>query len=226
MLANSLNKSAIVQSGKVNTNTALPAAEITNDQTDTILSKEEIAARLAEADQNPTNISYQKSLGIALYKYAGMKQDAELLLDVTRLLKRVYESDPKDYEVIVALGNCFFDAGLIKKDDQTFKNSKKYYLEALNIKPSDLDVVADIGLIYALSIPPDNVKAIAEFEKALKSDPNHERSLQAIVQAHITQNNESEAKKYFARLQKVNPQNLRLPDFQKQLSAMQISESK
>ena len=226
MLANSLNKSEMARSSNVGANSPEPKPQIPAEASDTNLSKEEIAARIAEADQNPSNISYQKSLGFALYKYAGMKQDAELLLEVTRLLNRVYESDPKDYDVLVALGNCFFDAGLIQKNDQTFKNSKKYYLEALAIKPADLDVVADIGLIYALSTPPDNVKAIIEFKKALKSDPNHERSLQAIVQAHISLKNITEAEKFMARLQKANPQNLRIPDFQKQLSAQPSSESK
>lgn len=222
MLANSLNKSEMARPSAV----ATPQSQSTNAQGETNLSPQEITARIAEADQNPTNISYQKSLGIALYKYAGMKQDADLLLEVTRLLNRVYESDPKDYEVLVSLGNCFFDAGLIQKNDQTFKSSRKYYLEALAIKPDDLDVVADIGLIYALSVPPDNAKAIVEFEKALKADPNHERSLQAIVQAHITQNNLTEAEKFFARLQKVNPQNPRIPNLQQQIAGQTTNQPK
>lgn len=217
MFANSLNRNDTARVRNVGVSETGNTPETGQNQNRTTLSSEEINSRIAEADQNPTNISFQKNLGLALYRYAGEKQDGDLLVEVARLLNRAYENDPKDYEVLISLGNCYFDAGLIKKNDEIFQKSRKYYTEALAIKPNDLDVIADIGLIYALSQPPDNAKAIVEFKKALGADPNHERSLQSIVQAYISQKNFTEAEKFLERLEKVNPQNVRLADLKNQL---------
>ena len=52
------------------------------------LSNDEIDAKIAEADKDPNNLQYQKNLGTALYQYATMKQDAELLQKSIRLLER------------------------------------------------------------------------------------------------------------------------------------------
>jgi tetratricopeptide (TPR) repeat protein len=226
MLANSLNKSEISRMGIASVNTNKAPVENSQNQNDVTLSKEEITARIAEADQNPTNISYQKDLGMALYKYAAMKQDAPIMMEVARLLGRVYESDPKDFEVITTLGNCYFDAGLLQTNDEIFQKSRKFYLEALAIKPNDLDVIADIGSTYSLSKTPDNAKAVAQFEKALKSDPNHERSLQGIIQVYISLKKLPEAEKLLARLEKINPQNPRVPELRKQLAGEPSSELK
>src|SRR5687767_13221499 len=75
-LANSLNRSAA--------NSPLPVAntapaKVVNSNTDE-LSNEEIAAKIGEADKNPTDFAYQKNLGISLYKYAvSVKKDPSLL---------------------------------------------------------------------------------------------------------------------------------------------------
>jgi tetratricopeptide (TPR) repeat protein len=219
MLANSLNKSEMSRMGSPPVNANKAPVENSKDQSDVTLSKEEITARIAEADQNPTNISYQRDLGLALYKYAALKQDASILMEVTRLLGRVYENDPKDLEVMIVIGNCYFDSGLRQKNDEIFQKSRKYYVEALTIKPNDLEVISDLGMTYSLSKPPDNVKAVAQFEKALKSDPNHERSLQGIIQVYITEKKLNDAEKLLAQLEKINPQNPRLPELRQQLSA-------
>ncbi len=226
MLANSLNKTDMSRSESLKTNVSNASAQNQQNQGDETLTSEEITQRIGEADQNPTNISYQKELGIALYKYAGMKQDADVLLSVTRLLNRVYEANPKDEDVLIALGNCYFDGGLIKKDNAIFQKSRKYYEEALKLNPNDLDVVADIGLIYALSVPPEHDKAIAEFQKALKKDPDHVRSLQSIVQSLVYQKDIPEAEKFLARLEKVSPQNPRIPDLKAQIAGQPSNLSK
>ena len=223
MLANALNRNEISQLRAENEQQKKAAASSAQSQNETTLSAEEIQKRISEADQNPTNITFQRKLGIALYSYAGMKQDAELLSEVTRILDRVYQSDPKDYEVLVALGNSYFDIGLLKKEYEKLLKSRNFYLEALTIKPNDIEVRTDLGLSFLLSNPPETDKAIAEFEKSLKENPGHEKTLRAISQAYIGEKNFNEAEKYLAQLQIVNPQNPHLPGLQNQLKAERSS---
>src|SRR6187551_2370736 len=92
VLANKLNGSemATLRAGVAQpappSNTA-PAAPVGNRPEDT-LSTEEIKAKIAEADKNPGNFSFQKDLGVALYKYGAMKQDESLLEEAVRILER------------------------------------------------------------------------------------------------------------------------------------------
>src|SRR5688572_2432592 len=76
LLANAFNRSELDALRAEN-------ARLKNDRTQTTsqpdLTADEIRQRIAEADQNPDDFSFQKNLGIALYRYAAMKQDAELL---------------------------------------------------------------------------------------------------------------------------------------------------
>src|SRR4029079_7426476 len=65
------------------------------------LSNDEIRAKIAEADRNPSNLAFQKNLGLALYRYATLKKDADLLAESARLLERAAALDPKDFEVLV-----------------------------------------------------------------------------------------------------------------------------
>ncbi len=219
LLANALNRSDINQLRSEVEQQKKAAASSPQTQNETTLSADEIRKRISEADQNPTNIAFQKNLGTALYSYAGMKQDAALLSEVTRILGRVYQDNPTDYDVLVALGNAYFDIGLLRKEYENLLKSRNFYLEALAIKPKDIEVRTDLGLSYLLSNPPETDKAIAEFEKSLQENPNHEKTLRAISQAYIGEKNFKEAEKYLALLQNVNPQNPNLADLQNQLKA-------
>src|SRR5687768_15553102 len=81
MLANTLNRNdlaarpvPIQQLAAAPTNPADPTQGTT-------LTPDEIKARVAAADADPKNFSFQKSLGISLYRYASLKQDAAVLPD-------------------------------------------------------------------------------------------------------------------------------------------------
>lgn len=216
-MANALNKSEIDNLRSENERQKKAVSEVPQNQNDTTLSDEEINKRIFEADQNPTNVEFQKSLGLALYQYAGMKQNAELLGEVTRLLGRSYQNDPKDYDVLVALGNSYFDIGLIKKEQENLQKSRDYYQEALKIKPKDIEVRTDLGLTFLLINPPETDKALLEFEKSLQENPNHEKTLRGIAQALISQKKFDEAGKYISKLKEVNPQSPHLTELQNQL---------
>ena len=169
------------------------------------LTAEEIRQKINQADQNPSNFSFQKNLGIALYRYGTMKQNAELLNDASRILQRANELNPKDYEVLVALGNLFFDIGYVNKSNEHFQKAREFYEKALNQRPNDVDVRTDYGLSFFLESPPNYEKAIAEFQKSLAENPKHEKTLQFLIQAYLKTGEKQEAENYLAKLKQINP---------------------
>ncbi len=226
LLANALNRSELnnlraeIERAKNSQN------EATQNQSGLTLSEEEIREKIAEADRDPNNFDFQKNLGLALYRYAAMKQDAELLSEVGRLLNRAFESNKQDYDVAVTLGNIYFDIGYFEKDNAQFQNARKFYLIALEQKPNDADVRTDLGLTYFLVNPPEAEKAISEFQKSLQTNPKHEKTLQVLTQTLLSQNNTLEAEKYLAKLKEVNSGNQYLSEMETRLAQIKASPQK
>lgn len=176
------------------------------------LSEDEIAKKIASADQNPDNFEFQKNLGLALYRYASVKQDAKLLEEVLRLLTRARRLDAKDYDVTVALGNVNFDSALLNKDNEKFRLAREFYQTALEQKANDVDVRTDLGLTYFLENPPETDRAVAEFQKSLQIDKKHEKTLQVLTEALLSENRMEDAEKYFELLKQVNQNSEFLPE--------------
>lgn len=206
MFANSLNRSELASKS---TSIEQPAnSQPTNQQTaGNILSPEEIKSRIAAADQNPNDFSYQKSLGLSLYRYASLKQDASLIPETIRIMQRASEIDPADRDLQIGLGNAHFDAGYFNKDNPSFERAREFYNKALTRVPTDVDVRADLALTYFLQEPPDLKTAVAEFEKGLAINPKHERSLQFLTQTYVKQNEIVKASETLDRLKAANPSN-------------------
>lgn len=186
-----------------------------------VLSDEEIRAKIAEADQNPDNFDFQKNLGIALYRYATVKQDAQLLTEVERLLSRAHKLNEKDFEVLESLGHTYFDIGYARKDNENFQKSREIYDMALDVKPDAIDIKTDYGLTYLFENPPQNEKAIEQLENVLQENPKHERALQFVAQAHARQKNLKEAEGYLAKLREVNPQSQFIAEVESQIKQNQ-----
>jgi len=205
-LANSINRSAVTVSGPqtlaTSANSVPTAGAAEPDLTDA-----EIRSKIAEADQNPKNLAFQKDLGISLYRYAAMKQNAGLLGDAVRILERANSINEKDFDILVALGNAHFDIGFYKKDAMSFQTAREIYAKSLSIKPGDPDVMTDLGLTYFLQEPPALERAVVELQKVSDANPRHERSLQFLVQTYLKQNNLSDAEKAFTKLKSINPNN-------------------
>lgn len=219
LLANALNRSEMdvlrAENGRLkNAQTAGANDDLTED---------EIRQRIAEADQNPTNFSFQKSLGLALYRYGVMKQDTGRLEEVARILQRAYELNPKDYEVLVALGNLYFDLGYFKKENDKFQKAREYYDLALKLRPGDVDVRTDLGIAYFLENPPQNVKAIAEFERSLQENPKHQKTLQFLIQALIKEGKKAEAENYLERLKEIDPNTPTLSEMETQMTQADVN---
>jgi tetratricopeptide (TPR) repeat protein len=168
------------------------------------LTPDEVRQKIERADQSPANIQYQRDLGMSLYLYAGVKKDAALLPDAKRLMLRAYGKDPKDLELLLALGNVSFDLGQSKQDNKNLEEARGYYTQALQLKPKQIDVQTDIGSTYYLETPPQYEKALAEYHKSLELDPEHTRTLDNISRTLIMMGKLNEAEEPLAKLRKVD----------------------
>jgi len=83
-------------------------------------------------------------------------------------LQSVLARDPKNVQAWIQLGNDFFDTHQPQK-------AVEAYGRALELKPNDPDVLTDQGVMYKELGQFD--KAIANFEKANKTNPTHVQSL-------------------------------------------------
>ena len=204
-VANSINRKQIADlQTELGSLKNAPKKEVEPD-TESTLSEQEIRDKIDEADGNPENLEFQKSLALALYRYSTIKQDALWLPDVIRLLTRAYDKNPEDHSLLVTLANIYFDISLYKPDEVSIKKSRELYQKALEIKPNDADVRTDLGLTYLLVNPPENDKAVIEFNKSLKINSKHERTLQSLAQAMIALGKPKEAADYISKLKEVNP---------------------
>jgi len=226
LLANALNRNELNSLRAENERLAKSENQSNQSESELSLSVDEIRERIAEADANPKNVAFQRNLGLALYRYAAMKQDAELLAEVARILNRVFESNRQDYDVAVTLGNVLFDIGYFKKDNEQFQKARAFYQTALEQKPNDADVRTDLGLTYFLTMPPEKDAAFSEFQKSLQINPKHEKTLQVMAQLFLSQNNSAEAEKYIVRLKDVNSSNQFLPELESQISQIKNNSQK
>jgi tetratricopeptide (TPR) repeat protein len=78
------------------------------------------------------------------------------------------KSNPNDPELLISLGNLYYDA-------QQYPNAIQFYQRALQVKPGDAAVRTDMGTAYWYMGNAD--LAIAEFNKALGYVPNNPNTL-------------------------------------------------
>jgi tetratricopeptide (TPR) repeat protein len=207
----------------------LKSSPQTIDETDSqaTLSEDEIRQKIAEADANPENIQSQKGLAVALYQYARIKREPKWLIEIARLLNRVHQKNPRDYNTLISLGNIYFDIAqdaaridtIDAKGDtnKNFGKAREFYLKALEINPDDTDIRTDLGLTYLLENPPDNNKAAVEFQKTLQANPKDEKALVNIIRAFINADNIKQAEEILGKLKQVNPKNEALPELETQI---------
>lgn len=226
LLANALNRNELNLLRGENERLKNNQTAERQNESENSLSADEIERKIAEADRTPNDFAFQKGLGLALYRYAAVKQDSKLLAEVARLLKRADEINPKDYDVIVALGNLYFDIGYFKKENENFEKAREFYQKALEQKPADTDVRTDLGLTYFLTNPPETGKAIAVFQKSLQTNARHEKTLQVLTQALLSEHKTDEAEKYLKLLKAVNQNNEILPELTAELAQSKNNSDK
>lgn len=226
ILANAFNRNELDTLRSENARLKGQSAKTENNQSELALTENEIRQKIDEADKNPADFSFQKNLGLALYRYAAVKQDSVLLAEIEKILKRAYDLNEKDYEVIIALGNLQFDLGYLRNKNENFAQAREYYQKALENNPKDVNVRTDYGLTYFLQNPPDYEKAITEFRKSLEDNPKNERTLQFLTQALLQTGNTAEAEVSHARLKEINPSTPNLAEFQAQMAQSKNSAEK
>jgi cytochrome c-type biogenesis protein CcmH/NrfG len=83
-------------------------------------------------------------------------------------LKSTADSNPKDAETRVRLGDLYFDSG-------RFEEAVKWYSSALAIEPRNVNASTDLGIAYYYMNQPD--RALEQFDKSLAVDPAHSKTL-------------------------------------------------
>jgi tetratricopeptide (TPR) repeat protein len=197
-----------------------------SDPAELTLTSEEIQKKIASADENPGNFTFQKNLGMSLYRYAAIKEDAALLPDALRIMERALAMQPADRDLQIGIGNAYFDKGYFNKDNDSLVKSREFYRKALTSKPTDADVRADLALTFFLHEPSDLETAVTEFEKALASDPKHERALQFLTQTLIKQNELAKAAATLEKLKQANPSNTAIGELTSLLAGVEQIPSK
>lgn len=223
LLANSMNRSEM---NALRARDGRPMTQSTpSSQQDQTLSDAELKAKITEADSNPSNFAFQKDLGIALYRYAAMKQDIGILAESQRILERANSLNNRDFDVLVALGNAYFDFAFDKKDGAGFQKARETYANALQIKPDDTDVQTDIGISYFWQPAPDYNKAVAALEKVSAADPAHTRSMQYLARSYIKLGKFADAEKIVTKIKSINPNQDGLAELNAELTSARIGKS-
>lgn len=206
-IANALNRNEMNSLRAENERLKSASAESPDTADDRTISNDELREKIAEADRSPDNFAYQKNLGLALYRYAAMKQDIDLLKESARILDRAAKLQKDDFDIVVGLGNAHFDIGYFGKNNDELQRSREFYRRALTMRPNDAEVLTELGMTFFLYDPPEDALAIDEFQKSLKSNPKHEKTLEFIIQSLLRLKRVSDAENYLAQLRSANPTN-------------------
>lgn len=200
-----------------NANVASGGAEVGRGAGTPSLNDEELRGAIAKGDANPADINLQRNLGRGLYLYAMNTGETRVLPDAVRMLKRAYDANPRDYETTVLMGQALFDAGQ-SGDFALVSQSRRYFLQALEAKPDDVNVRTELGLTYYFDKPSNPRRAVAEYRQSLKLAPRHEMTLQSLAAALIALGEKAEARRRLDELESVNPSNATLPNLRAQLA--------
>jgi cytochrome c-type biogenesis protein CcmH/NrfG len=82
-------------------------------------------------------------------------------------LKRRLQSKPNDVDLLVQLGNTYFDSNM-------YTQSIEAYEKALALKPGNPNVLTDLGVMYRRNGQPD--EAVKRFREAASISPTHSQS--------------------------------------------------
>ncbi|NOT47802.1 MAG: tetratricopeptide repeat protein [Acidobacteria bacterium] len=153
----------------------------------------EIRAAIDQAKKEPDNFDAQ--LKAAEFYYQIERFDGSI-----EFLKRANQLKPDSREVIVHLGNAYFDSG-------KYEDAERWYTSALAKRTDDVGVRTDLGLTFLFREKPDYDRAIKEFTRSLELDPNHAQTLQNLTVAYTKKGDSELANRTLARLEIFDPTN-------------------
>jgi len=165
-----------------------------------------VMAAIEKAKQSPADFDAQIAAAEAYYQI-------ERFDEAINYLKAANKIKPDDREVIVRLGNASFDA-------ERFDDAEKWYTAALAKKADDVDVRTDLGLTFVFREPANYDRAIEEFEKALKYDPNRIQTLQNVTVAYTKKGDIAKANAALSKLESVDPTNKSIAKLREEIQNM------
>jgi tetratricopeptide (TPR) repeat protein len=121
---------------------------------------------------------------------------APMMAEINALKERL-QKDPKDVQAWSRLANIYQDAGM-------FQSALDFYKRAVEILPTNADLLTDMGICYQELKQYD--AALGALERAQKADPAHWQSLyNIVVVAGLEMHRFDQADAALARLQQIRP---------------------
>jgi tetratricopeptide (TPR) repeat protein len=174
-----------------------PAAGSSGDQ------QADVMAAIDMARRDPSNFEAQ-------IEAAGLFRQIDRHEQALEFYDRAYKIKPKDFDLLVKLGDTNFDL-------KRYEEAERWYQAALKINAKDPTVRMDLGLTFHLRQPSDLNRAIAEYRKALGYDPRHEKTLQNLTAALIDKGDKAAARDSLKQLEEINPANQTIATFRDRL---------
>ncbi|HEY0460903.1 MAG TPA: tetratricopeptide repeat protein [Pyrinomonadaceae bacterium] len=214
MFANNVNQKAavIAPNSAVKQNPNMPEGhpDISGNTTNASQngpSMPEVQEAIEKARAAPDNFEAQM-------KAAELHYQIEKYDKAIEYLKQANKIQPDNYEVIVNLGNTYFDSG-------NYAEAEKWYSAALGKKTEDANVRTDLGLTFIFRDPPNYDRAITEFEGVLAKDINHPQALQNLTVAYTKKGNAAKAQETVDKLEQVDPTNVSISKLREDIKKIQ-----
>jgi tetratricopeptide (TPR) repeat protein len=162
-------------------------------------------AAMDEADRNPKDFTAQIRAAAIFFQLSSMDK-AELYLNRALALK------PDDPDALTGMGQTKYETG-------DYTAAATYFEKVLAQNPNDADLRTDLANTYAKRTPPDYARAIAEYRKALDSDPKNELALEGLATASLQKGDKTTARDAVQKLAGVNPSNPAVASLRSKLDA-------
>jgi tetratricopeptide (TPR) repeat protein len=166
----------------------------------------EVQAAIDKAKQNPNDFDAQMKAAELYYQIQRFEGAIEYL-------KKASDLQPDNDEVLVNLGNAYFETG-------KYDEAEKSYSKVLAKTPDNGSVRSDYGLTFLFRDKPDYDRAIAEFKRVLEKDPNHVQALQNLTVAYTKKSDAASANATLAKLEQVDAQNSAIPKLKEEIGKL------
>jgi len=186
--ANSLNRDQVLATGQT---TAAPESTSASVTVPASGMQADVTATLEKADSEPQNFAAQMEAG-DMYAQIGRFEKA------VEYYKRGVVINPENFQSNVVLANALFDS-------QQFEEAEAYYSKAVQINPKDANALTDLGTTFVERPKPNYDRAIEEFQRARKADPNHLPSLYYLGIATLRKGDRDGARKILVDLERAGP---------------------
>lgn len=206
VFANSVNQRGVATvAGPVTPNANLPAGHPEVSGTGGGM-QPEVQAAIDQARKEPDNLDAQMKAAELYYQIQRFDGAIEFL-------KRANQLKPDSREVIVQLGNAYFDS-------EKYEEAEKWYSSALAKKADDVDVRTDLGLTFIFRDKPNYDRAIKEFQRSLELNPNHPQTLQNLTVAYTKKGDATKANDTLAKLEVIDSTNESIKKLREDIQAI------